>query len=391
MIDVLYLAYKDVVKQRKLLAIVFIALTIGMCNTAITTGVMKGFEKYVTEDLVDVLGAHIIILPAQGNEYFKNAQSIIDKAESIPDVKTVIVRSYFLTSVQVIGKQMTPESRNSMIEVDAVDPDKESDDAGIAQNIIAGKWLDGEPGEIVAGKIFADLRGLEVGDLIEVNFRNKGIKKIFKVKGIVEAGFEGIDINLFMNLEDSYEIMGGPGRYNYLSIKLYDKDKSDAVKSALMSEGISETIMTWDESLSFAKNILDMFTLVLFVVSSIAIFTAALSVAILMYINVLHKTKTIGTLKAIGASNNKIIMLFLTESIIIAIFGIIFASLIAAGLVMLLSQNPIDISAATIRFYLDTDSLVKSILAAFVAIVVSGIYPAYMASKLEVIEAMRYE
>lgn len=389
MIEIIFLAFRDAMKQKKMLALVLLALTIGMCNAAITTGVLRGFERYVTEDLVEILGSHVMVYPPVGQEYIPNAQSLIDKAEGLQDVETVFKRSYFIVELSIPGKSLSIISQHIPTEIDAVDPDKEGQTA-IAEKIVEGRWLDGETGELVIGKMSADLYGLEVGDIVDVNFRN-GVQKRMRIKGVVKTGASALDSMLLMNLEDSYQILGGTDRYNYISIKLFDREKADAVKSELMSEGVRGEIITWDEALGFAKNILDTFTLLLFFISGIAILTASLSVAVLMYINVLNKTREIGTLKAIGASKKEIMLLFLLEACIIAVAGIIVGNGIAFAIVSFLSQNPIVLSEATIRFAVDYNVLLYSSIVAVVAIIISALYPAYLASKLEVIEAMRYE
>ena len=389
MIDVLFLAFKDALYQRKLLLVVFLALTVGICNTAITTGVMNGFERYMTEELVEVMSAHVLIL-ASGGDYIKNVESIIEKAENMREVKTVLVRSHFIANVRFVGKETSLMMRNLPIEVIAVDAEKESKELALADMMKEGIFLEGEPGETIVGDYMADFLNLEVGDTVTLDFRN-GVKKNFKIKGILDTGIEDFDTNFFINLEDGSEVFGGKGRYNYIAIKTYDKKKADVVKAALLSEGVQENIMTWDEAMVFLKNILDTFSLVLFVVSGIAIITAALSVAVLMYINVLNKTREIGTLKAMGASDRKIVAFVLTEAAIIATMGVIVGNVIALIIVAYMSQNPIVLPEATIRFSVDYSAMLISSIVAILAVIISASYPAYVASKLEVVEAMRYE
>ena len=109
-----------------------------------------------------------------------------------------------------------------------------------------------------------------------------------------------------------------------------------------------------------------------------------------MYTSVLERTKEIGIMKAIGARNKDILILFIIESGMIGLVGGALGVLIGAGLAYAvgpLSQN----AGFTINVTLEPFVLLFGLVFAFVVGILAGILPAYQASRLKPIDALRYE
>jgi putative ABC transport system permease protein len=112
-----------------------------------------------------------------------------------------------------------------------------------------------------------------------------------------------------------------------------------------------------------------------------------------MFTSVLEKTKEIGTMKAIGAKNRDILMIFIFNSAMVGfvggIFGVILGALVSAvfpmiGMTMTRGGNEASIS-------LSPDLMVFGLSLAVLIGVISGAVPAYRASKLKPVDALRYE
>jgi len=119
-------------------------------------------------------------------------------------------------------------------------------------------------------------------------------------------------------------------------------------------------------------------------ISSISLIVGGIVVTNTMYISVMERTREIGTLKAIGADNNSILLLFIIESGLLGLVGGIIGILIAGAislLVMFVGFN------AVIEWWLVLFALMFS----FGLGVVAGFLPARQAAKLDPIEALRYE
>jgi putative ABC transport system permease protein len=125
--------------------------------------------------------------------------------------------------------------------------------------------------------------------------------------------------------------------------------------------------------------------LVVFIIATISLIVGGIGIMNIMLVSVTERTKEIGVRKAIGATRKNIIYQFLSESVAISslggIIGIIFGVLIAQGLLQYIKLDA-TISAGTIIIGYGFSALVG---------IVSGMYPAVKASRLNPIDALRYE
>ncbi|CAN5213284.1 ABC transporter permease [soil metagenome] len=121
------------------------------------------------------------------------------------------------------------------------------------------------------------------------------------------------------------------------------------------------------------------------IIAFITLFGAAIGLMNIMFVSVTERTREIGIRKALGATRATIRNQFLTEAILICIFGGLFGILLAV------------ITGLVIAFFMDASFIMPwawismGFIICFVVGLVSGLYPAIKASKLDPIEALRYE
>lgn len=121
------------------------------------------------------------------------------------------------------------------------------------------------------------------------------------------------------------------------------------------------------------------------IIGIITIFGSSIALMNIMLVSVTERTREIGVRKALGAKRRTIAFQFFIETLIIGqlggIIGIIFGILIGYGI-----SNAIDFS-----FVIPWGAVIAATITTFIVAVVSGSYPALKASKLDPIEALRYE
>jgi ABC-type lipoprotein release transport system permease subunit len=386
----LFLASRDLARNKKILAVVILALLLGITNTAVTVGLLRGFEKYFSEDVVDAFVGQVMITPPEGHTFFDNADYVVDKALLLPQVKEVSKQTELVGSLISGAREGLATSLRTEFHVIVVDAEKEREISVIPRKIKSGDFLSGESGEIVLGSTLAENLDVGVGDYLETEFLGRRIS--FRVVGIADTGISLIDeMYATIDMADGEKILGSKNVFNRIILKLYDKDDATAVKAALLGEGITGSVQTWDEMMGFAKDIMDMVSVMLFLVSAVAIIAASISIAVMLYINVLHHTKEIGTLRAMGASKSFIMRLYFSEGLLIGLLGIVAGVLFSSAVILYFAANPVAVQGITLRIALDIPTVIAACGVTVFCVFAASAYPAYQASKREPIEALRYE
>ncbi len=125
--------------------------------------------------------------------------------------------------------------------------------------------------------------------------------------------------------------------------------------------------------------------IVVFIIATISLVVGGIGIMNIMLVSVTERTKEIGIRKAIGATRNNIIMQFLSESVAISslggVIGIVFGVLIAQVLLQNIKLDA-SVSLSTVLIGYGFSAVVG---------IISGMYPAYRAARLNPIDALRYE
>lgn len=241
----------------------------------------------------------------------------------------------------------------------------------------------------VAKEMFST--SLQVGSKIVIQ------KKQFKVVGILqEIGNSQDDNQINIPLDAAREIFQEQDAVDVIIAQVksgYDIPLLQAKIEKELERSRGDTnfqVLTATQILQQIGEVLGIIQVVLIGIAAISLLVGAIGIMNSMYTSVLERTKDIGIMKAIGAGNQAIVQIFLIESGLIGLVGGIFGTALGVGLALLISSFSKN-AGFTLDITLEVPVLALGLFFAFVVGVVSGILPAYQASKLRPIEALRYE
>jgi len=140
-----------------------------------------------------------------------------------------------------------------------------------------------------------------------------------------------------------------------------------------------------DEALGIVTQITNVLTLFLTAIAAISLLVGGIGIMNIMFVTVSERTKEIGLRKAIGAKNNDILLQFLIEAVVVTVLGGVI------GLVMGILTTALIASVANIPNVVSIESIALALGVSITIGLVFGIYPARKASKLNPIDALRFE
>ena len=131
-------------------------------------------------------------------------------------------------------------------------------------------------------------------------------------------------------------------------------------------------------------------TMLLTITAAIALLVAGLGIMNIMLVSVTERTREIGIRKAVGAKRRNILMQFLLEATTISGIGGLIGIGVGIGASKLLSGS-ITMNFSEIETVITPDTIIIAFIVAVLVGVIAGVYPAYRASRLHPIDALRYE
>jgi len=381
-------------KERKLRSwLTIIGIVIGIASVVTLMLLGNGFENAIKEQFSKMGISNIRIVPGNlrgppaGSVGFNNSiVSIVERVKSVEYVNPVI---FNFATIEYNNE----EKFFAVLGYDTRLSDKGFVDTNL--NLLDGRFFsENEKDSVILGyKIAKDDFKKDI--LIKNNIKING--KQFKVIGIFEKSGTDVDERVYMSLEDSRVLFDKKNFVNILVVKIKKgidiKKAADDIKRELKRTYNEEefAVFTPEQLLSQLKQILDVIKVLLSGIAAISLVVGGIGIMNSMFTSVLQRRREIGIMKSIGATNNQILLLFLTESGLIGLIGglagIILGTSLAKSVEFIASY--LGFSLLSISF--DFKVTFSMLLFSFIIGMLSGFIPAYQAAKLKPVESLRYE
>ena len=293
---------------------------------------------------------------------------IVAQIQAMPQVKSV--------SAMLMGMIMTPEL--PLFIIFGLDPNS---DAMEHYRLREGRQIY-RPNEMLIGKAAAETYNLFPGDTMTV-FDNR-----YKVVGIFETGVGYEDSSGILAMREAQRLLNRPRSASFVFIDVEDPKDAEAVIAT-----IDRRFPDVRASLSseFAQNTADMQSgeAMMDGIGFLAMLVGGIVVANTMMMSIYERTREIGTLRALGWRKGRILRQIVEESLLLCLLAGILGSFIGILLMQLMTAIPG--YGGMLGANWSASIFINAIVLTLVIGLIAGAYPAWRASRLQPVEALRYE
>ncbi len=280
---------------------------------------------------------------------------------------------------------------------------------GISEDSVDAMFLDMDMYDVAEGSPLSkgDKRKVAVGSLIRRDFFDKTVRlrdkiviggKDFKVTAILkEIGAPDDDSVMYILMDDAREIFNEPEEVSIIFTKIkegYDLEKvaGDIEDKLEDSRGSDDFTVTTPTKLMESMNtVLNIVKLVLVGIAAISLVIGGIGIMNTMYTSVLERTREIGVMKAIGARNSDILLIFLIESGILGLVGGVVGCAMGMSIAKVVEMVAHQSGLTMFNVLITPELIMFSLSFSSIIGCASGVMPARQASLLKPVDALKYE
>jgi putative ABC transport system permease protein len=392
--DYFKIAVRNLTHRRMRSWLTAIGIVIGVASIVALISVSQGMQVAIEEQFEQMGTDTITITPRTFAGPGTTSEAPFDDGDvrvidRIPEIDLVLPMMYGTVKFSF-------HNQDSYSYLMGVPLDRDANDVwdDIGWEILEGRFPEAGKKEVGVGYLAAK-------DMFDDELRLKNTLYVndekYKVVGIAkEVGNSQDDTAIYMGVDMASEVLE-QDNYNMIMAKVKPGNDADVIADKVQRklekyrDAEDFNALTPAEILDTINDVLGIIQLVLVGIAAISLLVGAIGIMNTMYTSVLERTKEIGIMKAIGATNQAIMLIFLMEAGILGIVGGAVGTLLG-----LLLGYGVEIAAGSSGFiplqvHVSGQLVLGAISFAFFVGAISGTLPAMQAAKMKPVDALRYE
>jgi lipoprotein-releasing system permease protein len=376
-----------------------IGVAAGVAALIIALAINAGFRADLTKKL---LGAqpHVTLQSRDKPRGITDYMRVVQEVQQDPDV--IAAAPVVYQTVLLSGS-----AGNKGVMMKGVIPDMERRMSALSENMVEGSLKDLRDDSVIIGKELAKTLGTFKGDHLQIITAETHMtplgelprSRVVEVVGLFSSGLYDYDTSwIYVPLPTVQRLLGLGDLVQFVDVKVKDIDQARVVGQRLVDKlGNNYDFTDWMTLNQSILQALQLEKVVMFITIGLIVLVAALNIVSTLIMMVLEKTRDIAILLSMGATAENIRRIFILQGVIIGVVGTICGVIIGqvichiADKYHLISLAP---DVYTISYVPFRAAPLDSVIVAASAILISFVatlYPSAAASKLQPVEALRYE
>jgi putative ABC transport system permease protein len=376
------LAFRNLFTKKSRTALALVGLIIGVVTIISLVSITEGIKYLVSETVGEMSGVMIVEEGAFGAPWSELSVGHKDDIKGIPGVRLIAPR-VMKVAERIEGGGAFLAGSMGMTMIVGLDPATESmkkmGPLHLKADIIKGRAL--QPTDtkaVVIGKMIADDYDKTVGSKIDIEDED------FLVVGIYDTGSPFTNGQILMPINEAQDIFDlDSDTVSAFFVEIYNPNQADSIARRIefkLDDVVAMSTASFGEQIGAMLANVDAF---LWAVSIASAIVAGIGIINTMLMSVMERTKEFGVLRSVGWTRDDLMKLIILESSFLGIGGGLIGGLIGVLIVEVAKE------AVGTPMYVTPMLFTQAFIFAVAMGIIGGLYPAWRASKLEPIQALR--
>ena len=399
------MAWRNIWRNKMRSFIIMLSISIGLFAGIAVLALYKGMMKSRVRTVIDAEVGHLQIHDSSFKKDYdpkyviSNGAYLLKTITSLPEVKLATPRS-------ISNGMLATTTGSAGVQINGVIPETEYGTSLLNKKIIGGKEFDTtKKNEVMIGKKLATKMKLKTGSKLVLTFTDTSgniVPGAFRVAAIYQSDNAPLDErNVYVTMNDMNTLLTTGNAFNEIGIILKNDGDVKKVQQQLQQQFPSYLIENWKEISPETDLLVKTTDQYSYIIMVIIMFALAFGIINTMLMAILERTREIGMMVALGTKKIKIFLLVLLETIFLTLAGTPIGILIGWLVINYYNKHGLDFSGvgremmssfgfgSMIYPEFPFDKLTGVLLIVSVTAIVSCLFPAIKALKLQPVEALR--
>jgi putative ABC transport system permease protein len=360
-------------------------------NLVFVSSLFKGIIKGSNEQVINMYSGHIMVKPNSGKDVFDDRVSLINEILRFSEVQSASTQFE-------IGANLSLNDKSGNWIINAINPDDEIKVTKIFENIIDGDYLkSGDAEGIILGKQIAggDVAELDafslhasVGDTVVVSIN--GVEKQLVVRGIFNSKYMSVDNTGYITFDTLETVFPNvTNMANTALIRLREVGNEQAVIEKLKAEEVHGTFYTWEDAAGIMNSVTSSFLSIDVILSLVATLISAVTIFIVVYIDISNKRQQIGILRAIGVKPYIIRSAYVIISSVYSVIGVLAGAGIFFGAIMpYFIAHPFVLPIVDATLAIEAGDFIARMESIIIVSILVSLIPSFMVTRIKLLNAI---
>jgi ABC-type lipoprotein release transport system permease subunit len=400
-------SWRNVWRSKTRSLVIITAITLGVFAGVYTIAFMYGWVNQRVNNVIKTEVSHIqlhqpeYLETNEVHDYISNINQIQKNIENQPGVKAVSTRL-------IVNCMISSAETGSGIQLVGINPDNEQKVTNLYSKVVQGAYFEGVKrnpiviGEKLAKKLKVKVHSKIVVTVTEMDGTLSG--GAFRVAGIYKTANTAFDeMKVFVRAEDLQRLIKiKPDTGHEIAVLMQKNGTENQFASQLKKDYPNLNVMTWTELVPDMKIMNESMNMMMYIFVVIILLALGFGIVNTMLMVILERIKELGMLMAIGMNKARVFSMIVLETVFLSLVGGVIGIVLALVLTAITGNTGVDLSVwaqglnsagfdSVVYPVIDFGTVVTVTILVILTGIISAIYPARKAIKLNPAEAIRIE